>query len=182
MHTAQSYSPRHVSWEYARSPPGMRLQVWAAYFPSEARHLGIAATYLTLTLTLTLILLHQPETTATFGSIHRLCHSNYDLSTPTLVRSSDFGNKDPGFPALAVVVLASCLCSWRNYWQGEPGEGRPGDACSSRSRSRSRSRYLYSTSSVEAAARVWRCPWFLWWARQLIPPTASETVLRGQTN
>jgi hypothetical protein len=45
---------------------------------------------LTLTLTLTLILLHQPETTVTFGSIHRLCHSNYDLSTPTLI---------PGMPA-----------------------------------------------------------------------------------
>ncbi len=32
--------------------------------------------YLMLTLTLTLILLklHQPETTATFGSTHRLCH------------------------------------------------------------------------------------------------------------
>ena len=44
--------------------------------------------------TLTLILLHQPETTAIFGSIHRLCHSDYDLSTPTLIRSSDFGNKD----------------------------------------------------------------------------------------
>ncbi len=42
----------------------------------------------TLTLTLMLILLHQPETTAPFGSIHRLCQSNYDLSTPTLVRSS----------------------------------------------------------------------------------------------
>ncbi len=27
-----------------------------------------------------LILLHQPETTASFGSIHRLCHSNYGLS------------------------------------------------------------------------------------------------------
>ncbi len=47
------------------------------------------------TVTLTLILLHQPETTATFGSIHRLCYSNYDLSTPTLTRSSDFGNHDP---------------------------------------------------------------------------------------
>jgi hypothetical protein len=33
-------------------------------------------------ITLTLILLHQPETTATFGSIHRLCHSNYDLPRP----------------------------------------------------------------------------------------------------
>ncbi len=40
-----------------------------------------------LMLTLTLILLHQPETTATFASICRLCHSNYDLSTPTLIRS-----------------------------------------------------------------------------------------------
>ncbi len=43
----------------------------------------ILVTHLTLTLTLTLILLHQPETTATFGSIHRPCHSNCDLSTPT---------------------------------------------------------------------------------------------------
>ncbi len=43
----------------------------------------------TLTLTLTLILFLQPETTTTFGSVHRLCqvyHSNYDLSTPTLTR------------------------------------------------------------------------------------------------
>ncbi len=39
------------------------------------------------TLTLTLILLHQPETTATFGNILRLCHSNYDLATPTRIRS-----------------------------------------------------------------------------------------------
>jgi hypothetical protein len=38
----------------------------------------------TLTLTLTLIFFLQPETTAIFGGIHKLCHSNYDLSTPTL--------------------------------------------------------------------------------------------------
>jgi hypothetical protein len=44
---------------------------------------------------LTLILLHQPETTATFGSIHRLCHSNYDLFTPTLIRSSYLAIKTP---------------------------------------------------------------------------------------
>ncbi len=44
---------------------------------------------LTLTLTLMLILFLQPETTATFCSILRLCHSNYDLSTPTLICSSD---------------------------------------------------------------------------------------------
>jgi hypothetical protein len=59
--------------------------------------------------TLTQILCLQPETTATrsrsrsryfyfnnhntFGSIHRLCHSNYVLSTPTLIRSSDLSVK-----------------------------------------------------------------------------------------
>ncbi len=47
---------------------------------------------LTLTLTLTLILLHQPETTAIFGSIISLClcHSNYDLSTPTAARTKPY--------------------------------------------------------------------------------------------
>ncbi len=79
-----------------------------------------------LKLTLVLISSHQPETTATLGSIHRLCHSNYDLSTPmltltlmldlfqqpTLIHSSDFGNKDPGYPALETVVVSNCLCSW----------------------------------------------------------------------
>jgi hypothetical protein len=52
------------------------------------------------TVMLTLILLYQPETTAIFGSIHRLCHSNYDLSTPTFIRSSDFGYNGPGFSDL----------------------------------------------------------------------------------
>jgi hypothetical protein len=46
-------------------------------------------------LTLTLILFLQPETTATFGSIHRLCHSNYDLSTPTCIRSFELAIKSP---------------------------------------------------------------------------------------
>ena len=50
---------------------------------------------LTLTLTLTLILFLQPETTATFGSIHRLCHTNYDLSTSTRIRSFELAIKSP---------------------------------------------------------------------------------------
>ncbi len=56
---------------------------------------GEVVLWLTLTLTLTLILFLQPETTATFGSIHRLCHSNYDLSTPTRIRSFELAIKSP---------------------------------------------------------------------------------------
>jgi hypothetical protein len=56
--------------------------------PAAISEAQIDLNAITLTLTLTLILLQQPETTAIFGSIHRLCHSNYDLSTPTLIRSS----------------------------------------------------------------------------------------------
>jgi hypothetical protein len=51
-------------------------------------------------ITLTLILLHQPETTATFGTNWQysqtvVCHSNYDLSTRTLIRSSELAIKTP---------------------------------------------------------------------------------------
>jgi hypothetical protein len=45
-------------------------------------HSAVEVKKKTRALTLTLILFLQPETAAIFGSIHRLCHSNYDLSTP----------------------------------------------------------------------------------------------------
>jgi hypothetical protein len=67
---------------------------------------SISKNTLTLTLTLTLILLLQPETTATFGSIHRLCHSNYDLSTPTRIRSFELARKSP-------VIFLKIVAPWQ---------------------------------------------------------------------
>ena len=88
------------------------MSVWAAELGHMISH------FITLTLTLTLILLHQPETTTTFGSIHRLCHSNYDLSTPTLIRSSDLAIKTPSKCVSAwclhtsLYTMHTCVCTY----------------------------------------------------------------------
>ncbi len=69
---------------------------WRSSLPGSADQTStLSFRCLLPTPTLTLILLHQPETTASFGSIHRLCHSSYDLSTPTLIRSSELAIKTP---------------------------------------------------------------------------------------